>query len=153
MVKKRFYALLACAILASSSIYSKTIIYDYNGVLSHIDSLGMASEIGLGDTLFYYFLDINTSSDIEKQLYKTVEAIGGKQQAEHLVCGNNGRPLPELMCRWMDGRFDAKAEKKGILEKLRELRKKGFFKNSREYRFMKNTIIMMFFKPNTVNSF
>lgn len=111
----------------------------------------MATEIGLGDATFYYLFDVKDSSAIQARLFKTLEKIGGKQQAEVKVCGGNKKPLPELMCRWMDGRFDAQAEKKGILDALCNLKKSGFFKNNREYRFIKNTIKIMFFEPHRIN--
>lgn len=131
----------------------KAVIYDLHGVLSKIDNLGVAGEIGFWDAAFYNLFDATKFSGIEQRLFKTLEAIGGVQDAVdgHLVCNGHSKPLPNLMCRWMDGSFNAAVEKPFIMAELKRLYCAGFFKNNREYRVLRNLIICMFFQPKRLN--
>ncbi len=131
----------------------KAVIYDLHGVLSKIDNLGVAGEIGFMDAVFYHLFDATKFSGIEQRLLATLEAIGGKQEPHdgHVVCNGHLKPLPKLMCRWMDGSFDALAEKPVMMAQLKHLYCTGFFKNSREYRVLRNLITCMFFEPHRLN--
>lgn len=129
----------------------KAVIYDLNGVLLKMNTLGIASEIGLGDALFYLG-DVKNSAGWESRLYQVLEEIDGKQtEAIHVVCGTHGQRMPRILCRWMDGTFNPVAERVGIMRKLEELRKKNFFKNRREYRVLKRNIELMLFEPRALN--
>lgn len=131
----------------------KAVIYDLHGVLSKIDHVGVAQEIGFFDAVFYHLFDKPAYISHEKRLHQTLVAISGTQQPVdgHVVLNNDLEQLPELMCRWMDGRFDPVAEKPFIMGALKQLYCTGFFKNSREYRVIRNLIICMFFQPKRLN--
>jgi len=151
------HALVAAFILFPSVINSKTVIkaviYDLHGVLSKIDQFGVAGEIGFWDAAFYHLFDAAKYSGIEQRLNETLEKIGGVQEPVdgHVVRNGHLKPLPKLMCRWMDGSFNVAAEKPFIMAELKRLYCAGFFKNSREYRVIRNLITCMFFQPKRLN--
>lgn len=129
----------------------KAVIYDLNGVLVKIQKMGVATEIGLGDTMFYYLLDCKDRSDVQRRLFETLAAIDGYEQCPHAPCGEAGEPMPALMCRWMDGTMkDPQQELVRINQKIDQLKQQNFFKSNREYRVIKNTINTMF-HPSTLN--
>ncbi len=131
----------------------KAVIYDYHGVLSKIDNLGVAGEIGFFNTVFYHLFDTKQHEGLEDRLLQTLEALGGTQVPRdgHIVRNGHLKALPQLMCRWMDGSFDPMAEKPTIMTDLKKLYDNKFFKNKREYHVMRNLITCMFFEPHRLN--
>lgn len=155
--KLGLYGIIAIFTLGKNLIYSrpaiKAVVYDLHGVLSKIDNFGVAGEIGFMDAVFYQLFDAAKYGGIESKLLQTIETIGGSQEPHdgHVVCNGHLKPLPQLMCRWMNGSFDPAAEKVSIMSELRRLYCAGFFKNKREYRVIRNLITYMFFEPHRLN--
>lgn len=100
---RSFCALFAVTVLAIPyfQINAKAIIYDANGVLTTTSTRKVFEHLS-PKTIVFYLLMFRQSP--QKSLYKILDNIKEPATTDltRRPCDNNGHPLPQIMCDWMD---------------------------------------------------
>jgi len=145
MIKKdiKFFIFLALFLQSNPSFCTQAIIWDLGGVLFNPDKLTMAyNEIGLKDILWYSIRDFQNPKKIQRRVFETLYTLdeGSSENASY----DNGLRLPDIMCRWLEGKQNPKIMIDIIYKKMDELEKQKFFVSSREKNVLKKVITTIF---------
>ncbi len=134
-------------LLLPSTIEPYLIIWDLGDTLIYVSIFGMVTEIGLPDCAIYHLFHTKKKDQLQNLIFDVLEEYGGKQTGPDLEKSYHTahRALPQVMCDWLAGKILEPAQLvKKIHRKIEKLNKKGYFKNTLEYRIIKNAVASMF---------
>lgn len=144
MLKFKFKStLILGALICINPIYAKVIIWDLGDTLLKADHFKLAGQIGIGNLFLHALMDWKNPVDIKDQVFDVLNLME-KDDERKFIPKYQDKDLPEVMCKWLEGKKDGLQIFKTTQEFINASEDKNLFVSKRHKKVIKNSVKAMF---------